>query len=146
MLTENMVWAWNVVFVCNPESIFLRVSTSEVEPPPLLHITTLTTAPNWRQRYYQTGDCLVSTALCFVKTPVCFWSRVVVNYLDVSLLFSGHIYSCAWHKKRPTVARVARSVCLSVEQERELCKKRLNQSRCCLGREVWGKGLTRTMS
>jgi len=42
MLTENMLWAWNVVFVCNSESIFLCVSTSEAEPP-LLHITTLTT-------------------------------------------------------------------------------------------------------
>jgi len=30
--------------VCNTESIFLCVSTSEAEPPPLLHITTLTTA------------------------------------------------------------------------------------------------------
>ena len=38
------LWAWNVVFVCNTESIFLCVSTSEAEPPPLLHITTLTTA------------------------------------------------------------------------------------------------------
>ena len=37
-----MLWAWNVVFVCNTESIFLCVSTSEAEPP-LLHITTLTT-------------------------------------------------------------------------------------------------------
>jgi len=43
MLTENMLWAWNVVFACNTESIFLCVSTSEAEPP-LLHITTLTTA------------------------------------------------------------------------------------------------------
>jgi len=34
MLTENMLWAWNVVFVCNTESIFLCVSTSEAEPPP----------------------------------------------------------------------------------------------------------------
>jgi len=38
-----MLWAWNVAFVCNTESIFLCVSTSEAEPP-LLHITTLTTA------------------------------------------------------------------------------------------------------
>jgi len=38
-----MLWAGNVVFVCNTESIFLCVSTSEAEPP-LLHITTLTTA------------------------------------------------------------------------------------------------------
>jgi len=38
-----MLWAWNVIFVCNTESIFLCVSTSEAEPPPLLHITTLTT-------------------------------------------------------------------------------------------------------
>ena len=29
--------------MCNTESIFLCVSTSEAEPPPLLHITTLTT-------------------------------------------------------------------------------------------------------
>ena len=29
-----MLWAWNVVFVCNTESIFLCVSTSEAEPPP----------------------------------------------------------------------------------------------------------------
>ena len=29
--------------MCNTESIFLFVSTSEAEPPPLLHITTLTT-------------------------------------------------------------------------------------------------------
>ena len=38
-----MLRAWNVVFVCNTESIFLCVSASEAEPPPLLHITTLTT-------------------------------------------------------------------------------------------------------
>ena len=38
-----MLWARNVVFVCNTESIFLCFSTSEAEPP-LLHITTLTTA------------------------------------------------------------------------------------------------------
>jgi len=37
MLTENMLWAWNVVFVCNTESIFLCVSTSEAEPPPAAH-------------------------------------------------------------------------------------------------------------
>jgi len=37
-----MLWAWNVVFVCNTESIFLCVSTSEAEPP-LLRITNLTT-------------------------------------------------------------------------------------------------------
>jgi len=48
MLTENMLWAWNVVFVCNTESIFLCVSTSEAEPP-LLHITTLTTEGRGRE-------------------------------------------------------------------------------------------------
>ena len=32
-----MLWAWNVVFVCNTESIFLCVSTSEAEPPPATH-------------------------------------------------------------------------------------------------------------
>ena len=42
MLTENMLRAWNVVFVCNTESIFLCVSTSEAEPP--LAPLTLTTA------------------------------------------------------------------------------------------------------
>ena len=46
MLTENMLWAWNVVFVCNTKSIFLCVSTSEAESP-LLHITTLTTEPQY---------------------------------------------------------------------------------------------------
>ena len=57
MLTENInfeidlldilvLWAWNVVFVCNTESICLCVSTSEAQPP-LLHITTLTTDCSW---------------------------------------------------------------------------------------------------
>ena len=32
-----MLWAWNVVFVCNTESIFLCVSTSEAEHPPATH-------------------------------------------------------------------------------------------------------------
>ena len=43
MLDILVLWAWNVVFVCNTESIFLCVSTSQAQPPPLLHITTLTT-------------------------------------------------------------------------------------------------------
>jgi len=41
MLTENMLWAWNVVFVCNTESIYVRLDLRGWAP--LLHITTLTT-------------------------------------------------------------------------------------------------------
>ena len=32
-----VLWAWNVVFVCNTESIFLCVSTSEAQSPPATH-------------------------------------------------------------------------------------------------------------
>jgi len=38
-----MLWAWNVVFVCNTESIFFLRLDLRGWAPPLLHITTLTT-------------------------------------------------------------------------------------------------------
>ena len=129
-----MLWAWNVVFVCNTESIFLCVSTSEAEPP-LLHITTLTTAALvlekkmgqtdtrtvttpllyafWCERGRRKSEKLASTHFIAVYSRSGFW--VMFQLLRVTLEESMRFESFDWLIFTRTNALYRPvSVCLSV--------------------------------
>ena len=93
-----MLWAWNVVFVCNTESIFLCVSTSEAEPP-LLHITTLTTA-------------FAANKLHRLSKQQCFRNSVVGTF-SCCYRWSGEV--AVQHQVRGgTVSPVVRAPCPAV--------------------------------